>query len=131
MHRRLLKAGAACAAISVILGAFAAHALKSRLSPDSLNIFDTAVHYQFYHGIAILLTGILYKEFPVRLTFWAGRFFIWGTILFSGSLYLLTYLKHIGKKEFFWIGAITPFGGAAFIAGWILLLRIFLKKENH
>ena len=131
MNRGLLKAGAASAAISVILGAFAAHALKSRLTAESLNIFETSVRYQFYHAFAIILTGILYKEFPVWVTFWAGRFFIYGTLLFSGSLYLLTYIKHIGKTEFFWIGAITPFGGAAFIAGWILLLRIFFKKENH
>ena len=131
MQRGLLKVGAASAAMSVILGAFAAHALKSRLSAESLNIFETAVRYQFYHAFAIILTGMLYKEFPLKLTLWAGRFFIWGTMLFSGSLYLLTYLVHIGKTDFFWIGAITPFGGAAFITGWILLLRVFFKKDNH
>ena len=130
MHRWLLKAGAASATISVIWGAFAAHALKSRLSVVSLNIFETAVHYQFYHAFAIILTGILYKEFPLSLTVWAGKLFIWGTLIFSGSLYLLSYLKDIGKVEFFWIGAITPFGGVAFITGWVLLLRVFFKKGN-
>lgn len=130
MHKGLLKAGAVSGAITVILGAFAAHALRARLSAESLSIFETGVRYQFYHAFALILAGILYKEFPFNLTVWAGKLFFWGTILFSGSLYLLTYIKHIGKAELFWIGAITPFGGAAFIVGWILLLRIFFRKHN-
>ncbi len=112
--------------LSVLLGAFAAHTLKQVLSADNLQVFETAVRYQFYHVFALLATGILYKEYAGKFLKWAGYLFITGFILFSGSLYLLCYVKHTGMAMT-WIGAITPFGGAAFIGGWCSLLLAVIK----
>ena len=109
-----------------MLGAFAAHTLKEILEPASLQIFETAVRYQFYHVFALLAVGILYKEFPVKLMIWAGRLFVSGIVLFSGSLYLLCYVKH-NQLPLNWLGAITPFGGLAFIAGWIMVFMAVKK----
>ncbi len=129
MHKGLLKLGAAVGGLTVILGAFAAHTIKSRVAQDVLNIFETGVRYQMYHVFAIFLTGILYKEFPTKTMLWAGKLFLIGIIVFSGSLYLLTYVKAISADNFLWLGAITPFGGVAFIAGWGLLFKSFLDKN--
>ena len=129
MHKGFLKTAALTGALSVMLGAFTAHGLKKILSLDILQIFETAVRYQFYHSFALLAVGILYKEFRGKLMEWAGRFFIAGMILFSGSLYLLSYVKH-NEISLNWLGAITPFGGAAFIAGWVFLFLAFFKKSQ-
>jgi uncharacterized membrane protein YgdD (TMEM256/DUF423 family) len=129
MHKGLLKIGAILGALSIILGAFAAHTIKSRVSPDVLAIFETGVRYQMYHVFAIFITAILYKEFPTKNMAWAGKLFLIGIILFSGSLYLLTYVKAIEANNFLWLGAITPFGGMAFIVGWGLLFKSFLDKN--
>jgi len=131
MHKGLLKAGAIFGALAVILGAFAAHALRSRLLPDQLAIFETAVRYQMYQAFAILISGILYKEFPFKTTILAGKFFILGIIIFSGSLYMLTYFKAVANEGMFWLGAVTPVGGTLMIAGWLLVLRIFYIKRAH
>jgi uncharacterized membrane protein YgdD (TMEM256/DUF423 family) len=128
MHKGFLKTAALTGALSVMLGAFAAHGLKKILTPDNLQVFETAVRYQFYHVFALLAVGILCKEFPGKLMRWAGNFFIAGMILFSGSLYLLCYVKH-NDLALNWLGAITPFGGAAFIGGWILLFWAMVKRN--
>ncbi len=128
MHKGYLKMAALLGALSVALGAFAAHSLKEAVSPDVLMIFETGVRYQFYHVFALLAVGILFKEFPVKSILWAGKLFIAGIILFSGSLYLLTFLKGSGIENMKWVGAITPFGGLCFISGWIYLLVGFSKK---
>jgi uncharacterized membrane protein YgdD (TMEM256/DUF423 family) len=128
MHKGSLKAGAALGALSVCLGAFAAHILKEKISADAYGIFQTGVQYQFLHAFALLLTGMLYKEFASRNTVWAGRFFIAGIILFCGSLYGLCYAKATGAGGLGWLGPVTPLGGAAFIAGWLSLLSAFFKK---
>ena len=96
MHQNFLRTAAILGAVSVLSGAFAAHGLKQVLSPDVLQIFETAVRYQFYHVFALLAAGILYAAFPGKFMKWAGWFFIAGIILFSGSLYLLCYAKHQG-----------------------------------
>jgi uncharacterized membrane protein YgdD (TMEM256/DUF423 family) len=127
MHKGFIKTAALLGALSVMLGAFAAHGLKQVLAPDMLQIFETAVRYQFYHVFALLFVGILYKEIPGKLLAWAGKLFITGIVIFSGSLYLLSYVKY-KEIPLNWIGAITPFGGAAFIAGWILLFLAVLKR---
>jgi uncharacterized membrane protein YgdD (TMEM256/DUF423 family) len=129
MHKGLLKLGAILGALTVILGAFAAHTIKSRVTPDVLTVFETGVRYQMYHVFAIFLTGILYKEFPTKTMLWGGKLFLIGIIIFSGSLYLLTYVKAIAADNFLWLGAITPFGGVAFIAGWGMLFKSFLDKN--
>lgn len=100
--------------LSVMLGAFAAHGLKSRLSEYSLAIFKTAAEYQMFHGLALIAVAVLIK-WGINLN-WAGNFFIAGTLLFSGSLYLLALT---GMK---WLGPITPIGGVCFILGWVVIL---------
>ncbi len=128
MHKIFLKTAVITGALSVMLGAFAAHGLKQILSLQNLQIFETAVRYQFYHVFALLAVGILYKEYPGKFLQWAGYLFIAGIILFSGSLYLLCYVKH-NELPLNWLGAITPFGGAAFITGWVCVF-IGLTKKN-
>lgn len=129
MHKGFLKLGAILGGFTIILGAFAAHTIKSRVAPDMLSIFETGVRYQMYHVFAIFLTAILYKEFPTKSIVWAGKLFLIGIIIFSGSLYLLTYVKAIGADNFLWLGAITPFGGLAFIGGWGMLFKSFFNKN--
>ena len=128
MHKGFIKTAALLGALSVMLGAFAAHGLKKILTAEDLQIFETAVRYQFYHVFALLAIGIVYKEFPGKLMVWAGRLFIAGIIIFSGSLYLLCYVKY-NQLPLNWVGAITPFGGVAFIAGWIMLLLAAVKRN--
>ena len=128
MHKLFIKTAAILGALSVMLGAFAAHGLKQLLSPDNLQIFETAVRYQFYHVFALLAVGILYKEFSGKFMLWAGKLFIAGIIIFSGSLYLLCYVKH-NAMPLNWLGAITPFGGASFIAGWVMLFWAVFKRN--
>lgn len=121
MHRGFLKTAALLGVFSVALGAFAAHSLKGTISDYALSIFETSVRYQFYHVFALLIVGVLYKEFPGKLLQWSGRLFIAGIILFSGSLYILTVIKAFVLPGYNWVGAITPFGGLCFIIGWICL----------
>lgn len=130
MHRGYLKTAAIIGAVSVAMGAFAAHSLKDLISDYALGIFETGIRYQFYHVFALILTGILYKEYPGKLLKWAGLLFIIGIILFSGSLYMLTAVKAMVQPGFNWIGAITPFGGVCFIAGWICLFIAFFKRST-
>ena len=127
MHKGFLKTAALLGALSVALGAFAAHGLKKIFSADNLQVFETAVRYQFYHVFALLAVGILYAAFPGKLLVWAGKLFIGGIVLFSGSLYVLCYVKY-AEMPLNWIGAITPFGGAAFIGGWLMLFWTVLKR---
>lgn len=128
MHKGYLKTAALLGALSVMMGAFAAHGLKQYLSLDNFQIFETAVRYQFYHVFALMAVGILYAAFPGKLLEWAGKLFIAGIVLFSGSLYLLCYVKY-NQMPLNWLGAITPFGGAAFIAGWVLLFSAVIKRN--
>ena len=129
MHRWFLMAGALLGALSVALGAFAAHGLRQIVTPETVAIFETGVRYQFYHVFAILAVGILYEKFPGILLRWAGNCFFFGIVLFSGSLYLLTALKNSDGPIVQKIGFITPFGGLFFIAGWILMLFAFIRKS--
>ncbi len=99
------------------LGAFGAHALKARLTPDLLTTFETGVRYQMYHALAMLAVALAMTRMPAAsLLNVAGWLFVAGTLLFSGSLYLLCFMH---KR---WLGAVTPFGGLAFIAGWVCLV---------
>ena len=108
---------------SVALGAFAAHGLKQRLDEYHLGVFRTGVEYQFYHCFALALVGLLLLRGSYPLLRASGYAFLFGTIIFSGSLYLLA-LTRVGK----W-GAVTPIGGFAFLAGWVLLGVAILKME--
>lgn len=100
----------------VALGAFAAHALRAQLSAEYLAVFQTGVHYQMIHALALLGVALLCRQVPGRLLVAAGSLFTLGILLFSGSLYLLT-LSGIGA-----LGIVTPFGGTAFLGGWLCLI---------
>lgn len=129
MHKGYLKTAAILAAISIALGAFGAHSLKeANVTQEAVSIFETAVRYQFYHVFAILIAAILYKDFPFKTTLWACRLFIIGIILFSGSLYFLTWVKAAVMPGYNYVGVLTPFGGLAFIGGWVCLLKSLSKK---
>lgn len=121
MHKGFLLTAAYIGALSVALGAFGAHTLKDQLPQPMLHTFETAVRYQFYHVFALLATGMLYGAYPNKMLILAGRLFINGIILFSGSLYLLIFFSLHTVNNFHWIGAITPLGGILLIAGWICL----------
>lgn len=132
MHKGFIRTAAIIGLLSVAFGAFAAHALKELLSEYAVNIFETGVRYQFYHVFALLAAGILYKEFPNKFIRWSGIFFIIGIILFSGSLYFLTYVKGTVMPGYKWLGPITPIGGLSFILGWIFLfVGCFKKSIGH
>jgi len=116
MNKFFILAGAVSGFLGVSLGAFGAHALKDFLAVSQrTDTFETAVKYMFYHGLALILTGILQKEYPVSAINNAGWAFFVGMIIFSGSLFLLC---ATGVKM---LGAITPIGGVAMIVGWVLL----------
>lgn len=117
-------AGAVNAALAVAFGAFGAHALKEKLSEHYLAIWETAVQYQMFHAIGLLVVGILMSSSllgPSTQLTWAGYLLLAGIIIFSGSLYVLS-LSGIGI-----LGAITPIGGVAFIIGWIMVIIAAIK----
>ncbi len=128
MHKAFLIIASLSGALSVALGAFAAHGLKKVLPPASLLTFETGVRYQFYHTFALLAVAILYSKIPAKWMVWSGYSFITGIVLFSGSLYCLAFVydEMSGLRK---LGIITPFGGLFFIAGW-LLLGIAVWKSN-
>lgn len=128
MHNNFIKTAALFGALSIILGAFGAHALKELLATDTLLVYETAVRYQMYHAFALLAVGILYKEFTNRQMKLAGNFFIAGVALFSGSLYAICFIEYQHLSSLLWIGAITPLGGLCFIIGWLLLFAGVVKK---
>lgn len=115
MERFFFSAGSLSAFLAVALGAFAAHGLKGRLSPEMLNIFEVGVRYQMYHSLALLAVAWASSRWPGPSVSAAGWFFMGGIIIFSGSLYILIFT---GMR---WLGAITPIGGVAFLLGWLLL----------
>jgi len=130
MHKGFLIIAAVLGALAVTLGAFGAHKLKELVPPETVGTFQTGVTYQFYHTFALLAVGILFAQFPAgaNLLEWAGRCFLIGVILFSGSLYVLTAIKATETVGMSKIGIVTPIGGLFFIAGWICLLLALLKK---
>src|SRR4051812_31045660 len=115
MDRLFFGLGALSAFIGVALGAFAAHGLKARLDPTMLATFETGVRYQMYHALGLLAVGWACTRWPVGTTTASGWLFVAGTLLFSGALYALALS---GER---WLGAITPIGGVAFLAGWLSL----------
>lgn len=115
MDRRFAFLGSISALLAVVAGAFGAHALRARLEPDLLAAFETGARYQMYHALGLFAAAWVASRNPGALAAWAGWLFVTGTMLFSGSLYLLALT---GAS---WLGAITPLGGIAFIAGWVCL----------
>jgi uncharacterized membrane protein YgdD (TMEM256/DUF423 family) len=121
MHKGFLRTAAILGLLAVTLGAFGAHGLKQIVPPEAITTFETGVRYQFYHALALLAAGMLFEKFPLRSIRYAGICFITGIVLFSGSLYALTLLQATSTVGLRGIGAITPFGGLFFIAGWLCL----------
>jgi uncharacterized membrane protein YgdD (TMEM256/DUF423 family) len=123
MERTFLVLGAISAGISVAAGAFGAHALRARLSPDLLAVFETGARYEMYHALGLVAAAWAASRAPAAAgaAAWAGWLFVAGTVLFSGSLYVLTLT---GIRA---LGAVTPFGGVAFLAGWIALAVAALR----
>ena len=121
MDRMFFAFGAALAALGVAAGAFGAHALRGRLTPELFAVFETGVHYHLIHALALLSVAWATTRWPGRATNMAGWFFLAGTVLFSGSLYALS---AGGLRT---LGAITPLGGVALIAGWLTLLYAVVR----
>lgn len=116
MDRIFFALGAASAMIAVAAGAFGAHGLAERLSDDMMEVYQTAARYQIYHALALMAVAWATTRWPGTLTTNAGWLFVAGTVLFSGSLYVLSLT---GIR---WLGVITPLGGVAFLAGWACLV---------
>ena len=114
--RVFLALGSASAFLAVAAGAFGAHALRRRLDESLLAAFETGVRYQMYHALALLAIAWVVDRWGGGLVVWSGWLFVAGTVVFSGSLYLLALT---GQRMF---GAVTPLGGVAFLAGWLVLL---------
>jgi uncharacterized membrane protein YgdD (TMEM256/DUF423 family) len=128
MNRYFLSIASVLGALSVALGAFAAHKLKEIFPADAQSIFETGVRYQFYHVFALFVVAILSEKFKGKWINWSGYCFIAGIVLFSGSLYTLAALKARDSVGLQGIGIITPIGGVFFIVGWLLLFFGVLKK---
>jgi uncharacterized membrane protein YgdD (TMEM256/DUF423 family) len=109
--------------VAVAAGAFGAHGLKTRVSPEMVAIFETGARYQMYHALALLATAWVAAQAPSWLASGAGWCFFIGILIFSGSLYALTLS---GQR---WLGAITPIGGTAFLIGWIFLAAAALRLK--
>jgi uncharacterized membrane protein YgdD (TMEM256/DUF423 family) len=124
MQRLFAVLGALSGFIAVAAGAFGAHALKTRLAPDLLAVFDTGARYQMFHALALFAAAWAVTRWPRRAAVAAGWCFVAGTVLFSGSLYLLALTEVRG------LGAVTPFGGALFLAGWLLLAAAAWRGQS-
>jgi uncharacterized membrane protein YgdD (TMEM256/DUF423 family) len=116
MERFFFTAGSLAAFVGVALGAFAAHGLRNRLTPEMLDIFEVGVRYQMYHAFGLLAVAWAASRWPESNINAAGWCFIIGIIIFSGSLYVLSLT---GIR---WLGAITPLGGISFLIGWAILI---------
>jgi len=116
VDRTFLLIGALAGFTGVALGAFGAHALRARLSPEMLSVFETGVRYQMYHALAVIATGLIVARSGGWLFVTAGWLFTAGIVLFSGSLYLMTLT---GKRA---LGAVTPLGGLLLLAGWVAIV---------
>ena len=112
--RKTLAIAGALIALATVLGAFGAHALKAHLSQDKLAVYETAVRYHFIHALGLLAMGVLLRSVDGELLRWSATLVLVGILLFSGSLYLLTF----GAPRF--LGIITPVGGLVLIVGWVM-----------
>jgi uncharacterized membrane protein YgdD (TMEM256/DUF423 family) len=122
MERTFLLLASLLGALAVALGAFGAHALESRMSAELLRTYEIGVRYHFYHALALLGVVAVLSRWPTATAaVAAGWLFVTGILIFSGSLYLLAFS---GVR---WLGAITPIGGVAFIAGWLCLAWVGLR----
>ena len=130
MHKKFLIIAVIFGGLAVALGAFGAHGLEKITSDENiLHGFQTGVQYQIYHALALLAISVMYEKFQHTWIKWAGNCFITGVILFSGSLYTLTFLKIQESSAVKFVGPVTPLGGIFFISGWLFLLIAAVKKK--
>src|SRR5918996_4442590 len=121
LTRWFLLLGSLSMLLAVLLGAFGAHTLKRSLTPELMAVYETAVQYHFYHALGLLAVALLSLHLPNSVLLkWSGWLLVVGILIFSGSLYGLS----IGGAR--WLGAITPFGGVAFMVAWLLLIVAIL-----
>lgn len=125
MNQIVLISGAVLGILSIVLGAFGAHALKKVLSEERLSSFEVGVRYQMYAAITLLIIGF-HLDFSSSIETWAYYGLFWGCILFSGSIYILSF-KDLLKFNMKFIGPITPLGGLLMIFGWLMLLISFMN----
>jgi uncharacterized membrane protein YgdD (TMEM256/DUF423 family) len=123
--KKYVLAGGGFALLSVVLGAFASHALKSQFSTETLQSFQTGVRYMMYHGLALLT----FCQIPWARNHLIFRLFFWGTILFSLSIFLLCLAKFT-PYDLSWLGPVTPVGGSLLILGWVVLIWRTLKNKK-
>ncbi|HCN84727.1 MAG TPA: DUF423 domain-containing protein [Sphingobacteriaceae bacterium] len=128
MNKRIILTSSLFGALAVVFGAFGAHSLKDKLTSSELEIWRTAVDYQFYHTLALLFLAS-FSRFKSRLINAASYMFTFGIILFSGSLYLLSTQSLTNLQWSQFIGPITPLGGVLFILGWLCLFLATLKNK--
>ncbi len=128
--RTTLVIGSILAGTAVIMGAMGAHALKPLLSAEQLISYETGVRYQLYHALALLLLVALGEKIELKMRNYASRAFLLGTILFSGSIYLLSLHTLIGIENYKWLGPITPMGGLCFIIGWVCIVIAAIRSKN-
>lgn len=125
MGRFWLMMGCLFAGLSVLVGAFAAHALKGTLDAHGMEIYDTATRYMMFHAVALLALGLWSHWEKWSASFWAGSCFVLGTLLFSGSLYAMALLQITS------IAYLTPVGGVLFVLGWFnFLLSVFMTRNK-
>lgn len=130
MHKNYFFLAAVLGAIAVATGAFGAHGLQKITTDEKiLHGYHTAVQYQVYHVLALLIAAAVADKLSPKLFRWSALCFTGGILLFSGSLYLLTYLKIQGSAAAKAVGPVTPLGGVLFIAGWILLGIAAIKQK--
>lgn len=128
MNKRVIIIASVFGILAVILGAFGAHVLKKLINPSDLQVWHTAVEYQFYHTLALLFLST-FSRFRSRAINAASWFFTFGIILFSGSLYLLSIKDILNISHISVIGSLTPFGGLLLILGWLSLLVATIKNK--
>jgi uncharacterized membrane protein YgdD (TMEM256/DUF423 family) len=123
MSKLFLILGGINAALVVMLGAFGAHGLKAKLTADMLAVYQTGVHYHLFHALGLLAVGLVASQIADSVWLkWSGWLMLLGIILFSGSLYVLS------VSGLRWLGMVTPFGGVAFIAAWIVFVIAIAKS---
>jgi uncharacterized membrane protein YgdD (TMEM256/DUF423 family) len=130
MNKLFLVFAAIAGCIAVILGALVTHQLRQHMPENAVEVFETGVRYQFYHVFALLAVGILSERFPGKWMNRSGSCFIGGTLLFSGSLYMVSSLMAVGTSVPMSLGILTPAGGALFILGWIFFSIAVLKGRS-
>lgn len=128
MQKTYLVLGSVLAGLGVALGAFGAHGLKKWVGPETIATYQTGVQYQLYHAVALLVVGVLQTRWTNTFLQLSGLCFVVGTVLFSGSLYLLASFKAMNREAGLGVVLLTPVGGVFFILGWILLLAGILRR---